>query len=203
MRGQFDVARGLVAEGMTLADELGLQLASAGLQFAVAEVELLAGRPDVAELALRPVIDALQRMGNQGHFATMAPVFADILFAQGRGEEAAPLIELAARWTLADDLDAQIGWRRSQAKLLGQHGDFEHAEVLAREAVDLAGRTDFLDAHAHALEDLATVLRQAGRDPESLAELERAARLYDRKGNLVSAARTRTLLDSRGHREVD
>ena len=196
MRGSFDVARELIASATVLAEELGLEVAAAGVQGDAAHVELLAGRPAGAERALRPAIEALERMGDQGHFATVAPYLADALFAQGRGEEAAPVIELAAQWTLADDMDAQIGWRRAQAKLLAHRGDFENAERLAREAIELAGRTDFLEAHARALEDLAEVLRLAGRPQESLAELEHAIRLHEQKGNLVSTANTRTLLES-------
>jgi class 3 adenylate cyclase/tetratricopeptide (TPR) repeat protein len=196
MRGNFDVARELIAAGMALTGELGLEVAAAGVGFAAADVELLAGRPAAAERALRPAVEALERMGNQGHVATMAPVLADVLFAQGRGEEAAPVIELATRWTLADDVDAQIGWRRSQAKLLAQRGDFENAGRLAREAIELAERTDFLDLHARALEDLAEILCLAGSSQAALAKLEDATRLHEQKGNLVSAARTRTRLES-------
>ena len=74
-----------------------------------------------------------------------------------------------------------------------QRGEFENAERLAREAIELAARTDFLELHARALDDLAEVLRLAGRPQESLAELEHALRLHEQKGNVVSAARTRTV----------
>jgi class 3 adenylate cyclase/tetratricopeptide (TPR) repeat protein len=196
MRGSFDVARELIASATVLAEELGLEVAAAGVQGDAAHVELLAGRPAGAERALRPAIEALEHMGDQAHLATVAPYLADALFAQGRGEEAAPVIGLAAQWTLADDMDAQIGLRRSQAKLLAHRSAFDNAERLAREAIELAGCTDFLEAHARALEDLAEVLRLAGRPQESLAELEHAIRLHEQKGNLVSTANTRTLLES-------
>jgi class 3 adenylate cyclase/tetratricopeptide (TPR) repeat protein len=196
MRGGFDVARELIATAIALAEELGLEVAAAGVQFEAAEIELLAGCPAAAERALRPAVDALQRIGNQGHFVTMAPVLADLLLAQGRGDEAASLLELVTQWAIADDIEPQIGRRRVQAKLLAQRNEFDNAERLAREATELAGRTDFLDAHATALEDLAEILRLAGRPQESLAELEHAIRLHEKKGNLVSAAKTRTLRES-------
>ena len=82
-----------------------------------------------------------------------------------------------------------------QAKLLAQRGDFENAERLAREAIELAARTDFLEVHARALDDFAEVLRLAGRPQESLAELEHAIRLHEQKGNVVSAATTRALVE--------
>jgi len=151
------------------------------------EVELLAGDPAAAERALRPACEALERMGDLGHFATVAPVFADALYAQGRGDEAMPTIEVASRYELEDDLDAQIGWRRVRARLLARNGDFEEAERLAHEATELAARTDFLDAHARALADLAEVLRLAGRPEESAAAVQEAIRLYEEKGNIAAA----------------
>jgi hypothetical protein len=49
-----------------------------------------------------------------------------------------------------------------------------------------------LNAHAGALTDLAEVLALAGQDPR--AEIELALALYERKGNLVVAERTRSRL---------
>jgi hypothetical protein len=49
-----------------------------------------------------------------------------------------------------------------------------------------------LNAHADALRDLAEVLALAGRDARP--ELEQALALYERKGNLVMAERTRSKL---------
>jgi hypothetical protein len=48
---------------------------------------------------------------------------------------------------------------------------------------------DMLNAHADALVDLAEVLTRAGGDAR--LELEQALALYERKGNLVMAERTR------------
>jgi hypothetical protein len=61
-----------------------------------------------------------------------------------------------------------------------------------REAVALAEETDMLKAHAEALLDLAEVLALVGRDAR--AELDRALALYEGKGNLVMAERTRSRL---------
>ena len=166
-----------------------------GAQSDAAEIELLAGRPAEAERVLRLSVDALERRGDVGHLATVAPLLADVLYLQGRPDEAMPLTELVARSALADDLDPQVAWRRVQAKLLAQRGDFENAERLAREAIELAARTDYLDLHARAIEDLAEVLRLAGRQQEALAELEPAIRLHEQKGNVVSAATTRALVE--------
>lgn len=190
MRGRIDAARELIAQAQSLAEELGLEMILAvWVLRSAGEIELLAGKPTAAERVLRTACEALERAGDWGHFASVAPILADALYALGRGDEAKASIELAARWTLRDDLDAQIGWRRVRARLLARNGDFEAAEHLAHEAMELAAQTDFLDAHAKAVADLAEVLRLAGRPEESAAALQEAIRLCEEKGNVVAAAR--------------
>ena len=193
MRGNLDLARELIAAALALAEQLGLEVDASGTQSDAAEIELLAGRPGEAERVLRLSVDSLERRGDVGHLATVAPLLADVLYRQGRPDEAMPLTELVARSALADDLDPQVAWRRVQAKLLAQRGDFEHADRLAREAIALAARSDYLDLHARAIEDLVEVLRLAGRQHDALDELGPAIRLHDRKGNVVAAARARAL----------
>jgi ATP/maltotriose-dependent transcriptional regulator MalT len=194
MRGNTDTARTLLAEGLTLAETLGLAVAAAAARMQAAEVELLAGDPAAAERIGRPGAEALKQMGNQGHFVSLAPILADALVAESRYDEAAALIDLTVHWAMEDDLDPQIGWRRVRARLLAHEGDFDRAEQLVREATALATSTDFLLVHARAREDLAEVLRLAGRPLEAAVELEHALQLHEAKGNVVAAARTREKL---------
>ncbi len=194
MRGSFDVARELIAEAASLADEFGLGVSAAGVQLDSGRIELDAGQPTAAERSVRPAVESLERMGNQGYFVSTATVLVDALFAQGRGEESPALIERVADWSIADDLEPQIAWRRLKAKLFAQRGELENAEHLAREAVALAERTDFIVDHGRALENLAEVLHLAGRPQEAQPELHHAIRLYQQKGNLVAAARAQELL---------
>jgi len=190
MQGSFDTARHLVAEANELTDELGFEATARS----PGEIELLAGDLPAAEHALRAVCETLERRRDWGHLASVAPLLADALHAQGRGSEAAPLIELAAGWTLADDTEAQMGLLRVRANLLALQGDLEEAERLAREGLELAAQTDYLNDHAKALADLADVLELAGRREEAVTALEQALELYERKGNLVMAERTRRRL---------
>jgi tetratricopeptide (TPR) repeat protein len=195
MSGDFAGARAGIAAALTLAEQLGLGVDLAGAQSDASEIEVLAGRPDAAEQVLRISVAAMQKRGDQGHLATVAPLLADALYLQGRHDEAMPLTELVARTALLDDLDPQVAWRRVQAKVLAQRGEFASAERLAREAVSRAARSDYLNLHARAVEDLAEVLRLAGRPLEARAELEVAIGLHDQKGDLVSAARARARRD--------
>jgi tetratricopeptide (TPR) repeat protein len=195
MQGDIETARRLIAEARALARELGLTttLASA-IAHSAGEIELLAGDPAAAEREFRPGCEALEQIGDWGHFATLVPYLADALLQQSRGEDAAQMIDLAARWALEDDADAQIGWRRVRARLLAQQGDLADAEVLAREAAERAARTDYLNVRGRTLGDLGEVLALAGRPDEAADALEQAVALYERKGNVVMAERTRTRL---------
>jgi tetratricopeptide (TPR) repeat protein len=81
-----------------------------------------------------------------------------------------------------------------KAKILARRGRHVDAEALAREAVAIGERTDKTDWQATAYADLAEVLLLAHDDEEAGAALERALELYERKGNLVLADRTRSRL---------
>ncbi len=84
----------------------------------------------------------------------------------------------------ADDRVSQILWRRVRAKVLARRGEFAAAERLARDAVQVAGSTDYLDFRADALMDLAEVLILAKRRPEGLRAGGEALRLYEAKANI-------------------
>jgi tetratricopeptide (TPR) repeat protein len=195
MRGQFETARNLITEAKALAEELGLEsYVAAGVLRSAGDIELLAGDPGAAEDAFRTACATVERMGDWGAFASLTPLLADALSAQGRGDEAVPSIELAASRVSADDIDAQIGLRRVRARLLAQKGDLKGAERLAREATELAAQTDYLNIHANALTDLADVLELGGQREQAAAAVQTALALYERKGNLVMAERAKARL---------
>lgn len=95
---------------------------------------------------------------------------------------------------MAEDADAQVGWRRARAKALAGTGALDEAVRVAREATAIAARTDFLDLRGQAAADLGEVLRLAGRPQEAAAALAEAISLYEEKGNLVAAERLRAVL---------
>jgi hypothetical protein len=68
------------------------------------------------------------------------------------------------------------------------------AERLATAAVRLAENTDALNLTGDALLDLSEVLRLAERPDEAVPVIQEARRLYEQKGNLVSADKARSLL---------
>ncbi|MDQ2982913.1 MAG: AAA family ATPase [Actinomycetota bacterium] len=195
MQGDFAEARGLIAEATALAEEVGLSAPlAAGVLRGAGEIELAAADYAAAESVLRTACEALEGNRDWGHLASTVPLLGDALFAQGRGDEAARWVDLATRWAMDDDTEAQIGLLRVGAKLAAQRGELEVAERLAQAATERAARTDALGDHASAQADLAYVLAIAGRRDEAAAALEEALALYQRKGNLVMAERTRARL---------
>jgi tetratricopeptide (TPR) repeat protein len=196
MQGRFDTSREHLARAKALGEELGLKvILASGVAHQAGYIELLAGDGAAAERALRPACDALEQMGDWGHFATLAPKLADALYTQRRDDqEALRLTELAERSATPGVADEDIGWRRVRAKLLARRGELAEAERLAREATARAALTDLLDDRARALADLAEVLRFGGRWEESTKALDEAIHLYERKGNAVAVDTLRALL---------
>ena len=123
--------------------------------------------------------------------STTAAFLARAVFEQGRDPAAEELAELSALWAGPDDLLSQMLWRGVRGRVLARRREFADAEVLAREAVALAGATDFVNQHAEALVDLSYVLAASGGRDEPVDAATRALDLYQRKGNVVAAAGTR------------
>jgi hypothetical protein len=80
--------------------------------------------------------------------------------------------------------------------VLIRRGRAEEAARLAREAVEFALRTDMLDEQGTAFADLGEVLELAGGAAGAAEAYERALDCYERKGNIVSAERTRERLQA-------
>jgi tetratricopeptide (TPR) repeat protein len=117
------------------------------------------------------------------------------LYAQGRYEEAAEVARTSSELSAADDLAAQFHWRAVTAKLMAREGRFQEAEGMAREALEIIRRSEEVDSQGSALLDLGEVLHLGGKDAEAVAAIREAMELFDRKGNLVHAAKARLLLE--------
>jgi tetratricopeptide (TPR) repeat protein len=81
-----------------------------------------------------------------------------------------------------------------QALVDAHRGHHLTAERLAREAVEVSDRSDGLNMQGDALDDLASVLEQAGRRDEAAKVLVEALERYDRKCNRAQAALVRDRL---------
>ena len=195
--GRFDEARGLLAQGRAISDELGFRVWVAGFSLAAGDIEMLAGDPVAAERELRRGYEALDAMGERGLLATVAAELARAVCAQERFEEAEQLTRVSEELARPLDVAAQISWRTVRATCFAGGEELGAAEDLAREALEAVEQTDDLNRQARVLADLADVVRQAGREAEATSLQERALALFERRGNVVSAGRLRTELADR------
>ena len=191
MLGRFDEARAiLVRKRAEHADRGGgWPLAATTGWFTV--VELLAGDPAAAAELGAEECRLLEELGNLGYLSTAAARLAQALYALDRLEEADAWARRAAALGASDDAYTQMLWRQVRAKVLAHRGEHAEAEQLAREAVASGDATDLLDGQGDAYVDLAEVLLLVGKSDEATSALEQALERYERKGNLVSAQRTR------------
>ena len=157
-------------------------------------IEMLAGDPAAAEQHLRRGYSALGRSRRDRQSVDCGGQLADALYAQGRYEEAERYTRISEEAAARDDYYSQILWRSVRAKAFAREGRLDEGEQLAREAVTLAEATDDIDFHGDALMALAEVFCLAERPGEAVPVIEEALRLYEQKGNVVSARKARALL---------
>jgi tetratricopeptide (TPR) repeat protein len=194
MQGDFDHARELCRKSRAILEDLGEKVQAASTSIDSGRVEMLAEDPFAAEAELRRDYEALAAMGEKYFLATTAGLLGHALYLQGRYEEAEGFSRVSAE-SDQDDVETQSLWRRARAKVLAQRGQFEEAEQLAREALAMIEAMDSPNLMANTLLDLGEVLRLSERLGEAIPLMQSAQRLYERKGNVVSAARTRSMLE--------
>ena len=194
MRGSFEEARAQRDRGRQLADELGLPLHRAGMAMMFGRVDQLAGDDRAAEAELRLGYDLSRELGDTGYLSTTACYLGEVVYAQGRYDEALRLSEEAEQAGALDDAITQMKWRALRGLVLVEQGRMQEAESLARESVEVARPGDTLDDIGVCVNALGRVLERAGKGEEARAAFKEALDLWERKGNVVSAARARDSL---------
>jgi tetratricopeptide (TPR) repeat protein len=193
--GRFDEARESYRRGYRVLLDLGASLWAAGTKFSAGWVEVVANDLAAAERELRHGIDALSSMGEHAYLSTQAATLAQVLYEQGRFDEASEMADLAERSGSPDDLSTQGAVRSVRARLLARRGDVEAAIELAERALELLEGSDFGDLLGRAREDLAEVYERAGRREDAVAALREAVDVYERWGVLPLIERTKARLE--------
>jgi len=160
-----------------------------------ASVEMLAGDLDTAERELRTALQLAIDMSEQEWVSRFASRLAHLLAVRAL-PEAAEFSSLAIENAPAENLPAQALCRVAQSRVLLNRGERMESERLAREAVDLVPRA-MLNLRGDVLGNLAEILLATGQRDAALPVIGEATELYDRKGNLVSATRARSLAGER------
>ncbi len=192
--GDLDGARTSIGRARSIMLDLGLRTDAAGGRMFLGWLEMVAGDLNKAADELRTCCEELEELGETGYFSTAAGWLSVALARLGDPNEADRYAGLSREAAADDDWLSQIGWRIGRARVLTQRRVLDEAERLAREAVDIGRRTEFLYDTGVALSALADVLHAAGRPEEAITALEEALGLFDRKGDVPDSARIREAL---------
>jgi tetratricopeptide (TPR) repeat protein len=194
MHGRLDEAREHMERGVGILDDLGLSAMAASTRGqGMAFVERLAGDTEAAERVLREHNERLEAMGEQSFQSTTAANLADLLVDKGEFEEAQRYTDISERSAAPRDVAAQAQLRSVRARLLARRGEFEAAESLAREAVEITRESDFLFLKAAILFSLADVLWRRGSADEAEQAADEAFALLEAKG---AVALTRSMREA-------
>jgi class 3 adenylate cyclase/tetratricopeptide (TPR) repeat protein len=194
MIGRFDTARELLDTACQTLEDLGFVTLSSSLTQYDGFVETLAGNLTGARERLELGMGRLEQMGEKAFASSLAAHLAEILYRQGRHDEARQFVDRSAETAAPDDLAAQITWRTVGAKILAATGGLEDAEAHARRAVSLAEKTDWSNDHAAACVALGEVLHRRGRAAEAETAVGEALTLYKAKENVVAAETAHAML---------
>lgn len=189
MNGELDAARLLYRRSRAMLRDLGQGVYAASTGIDLARVELHGGDLGLAQREVQADCDFLAAKGETYFLSTMAALLARIARDQGCDAEALVLSRTAEEATASDDTESQALWRMVRAPILARAGDWQQAEELARQAVELVRQTESPTLQADALAELAAVLALAVRDDEAKVYRDEAIALYAAKGNRVMAER--------------
>jgi class 3 adenylate cyclase/Arc/MetJ family transcription regulator len=195
MSARFDEARAVLASLLEELQDRGDQSEFRRVQ---ADLEWLLARFTndlVAAAAAGEAFCAiLEKRGERSALSSHAPLLARVLSRLGRLDEAEHWAKKGRELGAEDDVETQMLWRQAEALVRAQRRQTDQAIVLAREAVAIALETDLLNGQGDAYFDLGEVLALADGPSEAAAAYEAARERYERKGNVLSAERTRERL---------
>ena len=196
MRGNFVRARQLYRRSRASLEEFGWRLCAALTSLDSADIEVLGGDLDAAEAELRKDFSSLEEMGEHSFIATTAALLADVLYRRGDYEGADSFTTFSHDVASPDDVGAQFGWRCVRSKLLAREGRDEEAMREINAALAIIEESDQLDLQGKGLLDLAEIQGLLGDESGAGHSLEGALALFEKKGNVVLAERTRSEAES-------
>jgi len=184
-----DLARDYHDRSGVILEELGMAFPLAARTVNSARIEVMAGDLDAAERQLRWGYEQLERVGETEVRSTAAAVLAQVLYDQGRDDEAEEFALTSQELAAADDVYSQLLWRSALGKVRARRDGDVKARSLAEEAVRLAAATDSFSFHGWALLDLARVDALLSGDAPPAELVAEATALFRRKEDAVSLRR--------------
>jgi tetratricopeptide (TPR) repeat protein len=156
---------------------------------------VLRGRYEEAERIFRSVIELLDPIGETGFNSTVRGLLARTLCDLERFEEADTVASRCRELAAEDDFASQAYWRMARAQVLAHRAGFDEAIRLADEVIAINDRTDYLAGQGDGWEVRGLVLEAAGRGDEAREAYEEALDRFERKGDVVAAARVRARVE--------
>ena len=194
MNGEFELARHDYRRGRLILEELGLRFDASTMSIDSGPIELLAGDLAAAEDELRKDYEALDAIGERNYISTIAGLLAECLYRQGRLDEARPFADMCQEVAAPSDVYSQYLWRGVKGKLLVRDGEAAAGVALAASGVSETRTSDDIEGQANALVFQAEAQLEAGLRADATGSAGEAIRLFELKGNVVSAVRARSIL---------
>jgi DNA-binding SARP family transcriptional activator len=195
-QGDVERGRALVLAAHDALLELGHPAAALAYGATVlGEIDLLEGDGEAAERTLRRLCRELERRHDLSQLASRASDLAEALVLQEKIDEAYEWTLVAEQHAAPDDVNARMMWPPVRARILARRGELAAATKLAQEGVSFTDTSDDLNRRAEAYRDFGEVQQLAGRPADAAETFSRAIELFESKGNVVGAARVRSLQD--------
>jgi len=187
MRGRFDDARRYASRGAMILRELGQLVRLGNSRAYIADAERLAGDTRAAEHELEEAYATFSEIGHKSGALSAAWELASVLCEVGRYDDADRWAALGRDVLGKSDVMTRVTGLATEARLAARADRDVDALDLARQAVELADRTDALNVRAGAWLALAQVLRLDENNAGADEAVRTAVRLYEAKGNVVAA----------------
>jgi hypothetical protein len=173
LEGRFEDARALCGDAHDLYDAIG---ASHAINFLWPSCMLLVHRRtgdlEAAVRLARETIEYFERQGERAYASTWAARLAELLYAEGRIEEAGRAVTEARAGAIDHDVYVQFLWRSTAAKLAARADSAPEAERLSSDALRLAAACDSPLLLADLWLARAEVLRLGARPSEAAEAVE-------------------------------
>jgi len=189
LEGRFEDARALCSQAHDLYEAIG---ASRAVNFlwpsCMLVVHRRTGELEAAIRMARETIEYFERQGERAYASTWAARLAELLYSEGRIEEASRAVTEARAVAIDHDVYVQFLWRSTAAKLAARADSAEEAERLSSDALRLAAACDSPLLLADLWVARAEVLQVGGRHAEAAEAAERARTQLREKGDSTGLA---------------
>jgi class 3 adenylate cyclase/tetratricopeptide (TPR) repeat protein len=196
LRGRFEEASRLIDESAAVFEEHGDRFLLSEAEAVRGEIAMALGDATRAVRLFQAAYEGKVALGDRAFASTTATEVGNALIRVEEYDEAMRFASIALDTSSRDDIASQGPGRAIRARVLSKRGEHRAAEEVAREAVDIMAKTDYLYYHAWTLVHLAHVLRAAGKEADALAAAREAQALYARKGATFYEAQTREMIEA-------